>query len=244
MIRKTLIAAAIGALFIMTGAPLFAASTADIHAAIADAKRPQADKDRDALRHPADVMAFTNVKAGDKIAELIPGFGYNTRLLAKIAGPSGHIYATNLPTLIERFKTAVNPIAADSAYGNISVVEQPFEQMKFPEPLDMVFTSENYHDFQNMGMFHADTVAMDKAVFAALKPGGLYIVTDYVAAAGTGKTQTQLHRIDPAVIKQEALAAGFTLDAESTALMNPNDNLTTHSAQGSSQMMYRFRKPR
>ncbi|HXI99894.1 MAG TPA: hypothetical protein VNH44_01650, partial [Micropepsaceae bacterium] len=171
--------------------------------------------------------------------------GYVTRLLAKIVGPMGHVYATNLPTLNERFKTGVNPIIADSSYGNVSVVEQPFGELKFPEPLDVVFTSENYHDFQNMGMFKTDTQALDKAVFAALKPGGLYVITDYVGPAGSGMTLTQtLHRIDPAVIKQEVTAAGFMLEGESNAMMNPMDDMTKRSGQGSSQIMLKFRKPR
>jgi len=174
----------------------------------------------------------------------VPGGGYVTRLLSKMAGPTGHIYATNMPTLNDRFKSGVNPIIADSSYGNVSVVETPLATMKFPEPVDIVFTSENYHDFQNMGMFLTDTNALDKAAFAALKPGGLYVITDYVAAPGTGKTQTQsLHRIDPAVIKQEVQAAGFQLVEEGNAMMNPSDNLTGRSGQGSSQAMLKFRKP-
>jgi len=245
MIARTAFFAAVSALALSVAAPAFAASQAEISAALANPNRPQADKDNDAKRHPAELLAFTNIKMGDKVSEIVPGGGYVTRLLSKIVGPSGHIYATNMPTLNERFKTGVNPIVADPSYGNVSVVETPLAEMKFPEPLDAVFTSENYHDFQNMGMFQTDTAAMDKAAFAALKPGGLFIITDYVGQPGTGKTQTQaLHRIDPAVIKSEAMAAGFMLEAESTALMNPMDNLTGRSGQGSSQMIYRFRKPR
>lgn len=221
------------------------ATSPAVTAAIADASRPQADKDRDAMRNPAGMMNFVAAKAGDKVAELVPGGGYVTRLLAKIVGRTGHVYAVNTPTLNERFKTGVNPIVADAAYGNVSVSEQPYTEMRFAEPLDIVWTSENYHDFQNMGMFLTDTNAMNKAVFAALKPGGVYIVTDYVGPAGSGKTLTQtLHRIDPAVIKQEVTAAGFTLEGESNALMNAMDNMTARSAQGSSQVMLKFRKPR
>ena len=245
--RSALFAAAAAALLMAYSAPAFAAQAvpAEVSAAIADASRPQADKDRDAARHPAELMAFTGAKRGDKVAELVPGGGYVTRLLAKIVGPTGHVYATNLPTLNERFKTGVNPIIADASYGNVSIVEQPFGELKFPEPLDIVFTSENYHDFQNMGMFLTDTAALGKAAFAALKPGGLYVVTDYASAAGTGKSMTQsLHRIDPAVIKQEVTAAGFVLETESNAMMNPSDNLTARSGQGSSQIMLKFRKPR
>jgi predicted methyltransferase len=244
--RSRILLAAAAAALLTSAVPLFAAAVSpEISAAIADSSRPQADKDRDAVRHPAELLAFAGVKRGDKVAELVPGGGYVTRLLAKAVGPMGHVYATNLPTLNERFKTGVNSIVADSAYGNVSVVEQPFGALKFPEPLDVVFTSENYHDFQNAGMFQTDTAALDKAAFAALKPGGVYVVTDYAAAAGKGKTETQsLHRIDPAVIKQEAMAAGFTLDSESNALMNPADDLTKRSGQGSSQIMLKFRKPR
>jgi predicted methyltransferase len=86
---------------------------------------------------------------------------------------------------------------------------------------------------------------MDRAVFGALKPGGTYVVTDYIAAAGSGARDTQsLHRIDPEVIKREVTAAGFMLEAESNALMNPSDDLSVRSKQGSSQVMFRFRKPR
>jgi len=245
MKSRFMIAAAAAGLLMSSGIAVAApAASAEISASIADASRPQADKDRDAARHPAELLAFIGAKRGDKVAELVPGGGYVTRLLAKVVGPTGHIYAVNMPTLNERFKTGVSPIVADASYGNVSVVETPLATMKFPEPVDIVFTSENYHDFQNMGMFLSDTAAMDKAAFAALKPGGLLVITDYVSAPGTGKTQTQaLHRIDPAVIKQEVQAAGFQLVEESNAMMNPNDNLTAKSAQGSSQTMLKFRKP-
>jgi predicted methyltransferase len=245
--RTLTLAAAMAALLLSPTAPVLGAQAVspEIAAAIADSSRPQANKDLDDKRHPAELLTFIGAKRGDKISELVPGGGYVTRLLAKVVGPTGHVYATNLPTLNERFKTGVNPIVADPSYGNVSVVEQPFGELKFPEALDIVFTSENYHDFQNMGMFLTDTGAMDKAIFAALKPGGLYVITDYVAAPGTGKTVTQsLHRIDPAVIKQEVTAAGFMLESEGNGMMNPGDDLKGRSGQGSSQIMLKFRKPR
>ena len=108
-----------------------------------------------------------------------------------------------------------------------------------------MWISENYHDFKNMGMFLTDTNAMDRAIFAALKPGGTYFITDYVAPAGSGTRDTQsLHRIDPEVIKREVTAAGFMLEAQSDALINPSDDLAARSRQGASQVMLRFRKPR
>ncbi len=227
------------------GAATTASVPANIAGAIADANRPQTDKDLDARRKPAEMLAFAGVKPGDKVLEFVPGRGYVTRLLAKAVGTAGHVYATNLPTFNEALKTGVDPIIASPAYANVSKIEQPFGAIRAPEPVDVAWISENYHDFKNMGQFSTDTNAMDRAVFAALKPGGTFIVTDYVAAAGSGTRDTQsLHRIDPEVIKREVTAAGFMLEAEGNALTNPSDDLAVRSKQGSSQVMFRFRKPR
>jgi predicted methyltransferase len=218
---------------------------ANIAGAIADTNRPQTDKDLDAQRKPAEMLTFAGVKAGDKVLEFVPGRGYVTRLLAKAVGTAGHVYGANLPTFNETFRTGVDPIIASPAYGNVSKVEQSFSEIRAPEPVDVAWISENYHDFKNMGQFSTDTNAMDRAVFAALKPGGTYVVTDYIAAAGSGTRDTQsLHRIDPEVIKREVTAAGFMLEAESNALVNASDDLAVRSKQGSSQVMFRFRKPR
>jgi predicted methyltransferase len=209
---------------------------ASIVAAIADTNRPQTDKDLDAQRKPAEMLTFAGVKPGDKVLEFAPGRGYVTRLLTKAVGTTGHVYAAILPTFNEALKTGVDPIIANPAYGNVSKIEQPFSEIRAAEPVDVAWTSENYHDFKNMGIFSTDTNAMNRAVFAALKPGGTYMVTDYVAAAGSGTRDTQaLHRIDPEIIKREVTAAG---------LKNPSDDLAVRSKQGASQVMFRFRKPR
>jgi predicted methyltransferase len=222
-----------------------AAVPANIAGAIADTNRPQGDKDLDAARKPADMLTFAGIKPGDKVLEFVPGRGYVTRLVAKAVGTAGHVYSANLPSFNENLKTGVDPIIASPAYGNVSKIEQPFSEIRAPEPLDVAWVSENYHDFKNMGMFNTDTNAMDRAVFAALKPGGTYMINDYVAAVGSGTRDTQsLHRIDPEVIKREVIAAGFVLEAESNALMNPGDDVTMRSRQGASQVMLRFRKPR
>ena len=144
---------------------------ANIAGAIADTNRPQTDKDLDARRKPAEMLTFAGVKPGDKVLEFVPGRGYVTRLLAKAVGTAGHVYAASLPTFNEALKTGTDPIIASPAYGNVSKIEQPFSEIRAPEPVDVAWISENYHDFKNMGMFSTDTNAMDRAVFAALKPG-------------------------------------------------------------------------
>jgi predicted methyltransferase len=247
MKNRLALAASVAGLLVTSYAVSFGAQAVSpaVQAAVADTNRPKADTDRDAARRPADMLTASGVKAGDKVVELSPGGGYMTRLFSKLAGPSGHVYAANLPTFNERYAAGPIAVSKEAGYTNVSVVTQPYEMLKLPEPVDVVWTSENYHDFQNAGMFKTDTAAMDKAIFAALKPGGLFVVTDYVGEAGSGKRDTQaLHRIDPAVIKQEVQAAGFVLDSESNVLANPSDDHKGRSAQGADQVFYKFRKPR
>ena len=253
MSRRALLSAGTATLGTIACSAVFAAADIPpyVEAAVADANRPKASIEQDSTRHPAEIMAFTMAKPGDNVVEIWPDV-YITRLLSKIVGPTGKIYVLNAPSWPDRLKGAVNEITDNPVYSNVTVIEQPLEQMRPPEPVDVVWTSENYHDFQNNGPFKADTVAMDKAIFAALKPGGYFVVTDYVSAPGAGKTVTQsLHRIDPDVIKQESTAAGFTVDAESDVLMKPTDTLTSRLRAGpeslrrgyTSQIMLRFRKP-
>jgi predicted methyltransferase len=166
--------AAAGMLFAFQDAAFAAAATppAYVSAAIADSHRPKTDSDRDADRLPAIMLGFSGVKPGDKVAELIPAGGYSTRLLSAAVGPRGHIYSINLNTLNDNIKAQIKPVTDDPAYANVSVSNQVLGELKTPEPVDMVWTAQNYHDFKNPGMFFADTVAMDKAIF------------DHVAAAG------------------------------------------------------------
>ncbi len=215
-----------------------------VTAAVNDPARPQVDKDRDAMRRPAEMMAASGLKAGDKVVELVPGGGYVTRLLSKIVGPTGKVYAANLPSFNEKMKGGPINVTSNPAYGNVTIIEMPYTALKAPEPVDVVWTSENYHDFKNMGQFNTDTNAMNRAVFAALKPGGRYIVTDFTAAPGAGLTQTQsMHRIEPDIIRMEVLAAGFTLESTSNVLAHPEDTKTARSGQSSDQVYFIFRKP-
>ena len=137
-------------------------------------------------------------------------------------------------------------IAADPAYSNVFVLTQPVSKLAAPEPLDVVWTAQNYHDLHNPGPFHADDIAaFNKSVFDALKPGGVFLVIDYAAAPGTGFTQSPtLHRADPEAEKAEILKAGFVFDGESKVLNRPNDTHTMRSHEQDDQFIFRFRKPK
>lgn len=245
--------AAVGLLFLAIGSGAGAAANVPAFdsAAVADSHRPQADTSRDADRKPAIMLSLSGIKPGDRVAELIPAQGYSTRLLSAVVGPKGHVYSINLATLNQRIKDQIKPVTDNPAYANVTVLDEDLANLTVPEKVDLVWTAQNYHDFKNPGMFYADTEAMDKAIFAALKPGGLYVIIDHVAAPGSGTRDTgTLHRIDPEVVKKEVMAAGFRLVGESSELGNPNDPHTARvPGQGgigdkSDKFLMKFQKPR
>ena len=250
--RKLVLAAASGAAILMAGASLAAAAAipAFVDSAVADSARPDADRQRDPERKPAEVLTFAGVHPGEKVGELIPGGGYYTRLLAKVVGPSGHVYALWPEGLA---KARPQMLEGSAAIGpNVTVVTYPASGPAAPEKLDMVWTSENYHDFHNAppGAPPADVAGFNKAVFDALKPGGIFLVEDHAAAAGAGPDSTsKLHRIDPAQVKSEIEAAGFRLAATSDVLKNPTDPHTAPVFDASikghtDKLLFRFQKPR
>ena len=137
-------------------------------------------------------------------------------------------------------------LAADTNYGNIVFHAVDYDKLTTPEPLDVAWTSLNYHDFKNRpGLVEG----MNKSVFAALKSGGTYIVIDHAAEKGSGGRDTStLHRIDAAFVKQEVIAAGFKFDSESNILANPADQHATKVFEGdmrgkTDQFILKFKKP-
>lgn len=218
--------------------------------AVVDAHRPAEDAARDATRRPDAMLAFAQVKAGDTVVDMIPGHGYFTRLFAVAVKPGGKVIAIVPAQVAEHdpeAPKALNAIAADPAYGNVSVVPKLSDSSV--SQVDVLWTAQNYHDLHNL-VGPGGILAVNKAIFAALKPGGVFVVVDHVALAGSGDVPTKaLHRIDPAMVKAEVLAAGFVFDGESDALRNPadaHDKIVFDPAiRGhTDQFAYRFRKPR
>lgn len=221
-----------------------------ISAALASPDRPAADVQRDAARKPADLMAFAGIKPGDRVADLIPGGGYFTRLFSKTVGPAGHVYAVvpqEFLTIAPKSLASAQAIPT-AAYANVTIVSQPLATLSLPEPLDVAWTSDNYHDVYGFAG-PAAAAQLDAAVYRALKPGGTFIVVDHVANAGTSDASAHtLHRIDPETVKQQALAAGFRLEAESSVLRNPQDPhdapVFAPTIRGhTDQFVLKFRKP-
>lgn len=214
-----------------------------------------ADKKDDARRQMAEVMAFTGAKPGDKVMELLPGSGYWTRVFSQVVKPGGHVYTVWPDSTKPDSKSwaAWAKLVKTAHYGDVTMLREDMNKPHAPAAVDIVFTSENYHDLHDPywgpDKQPVDIAAFNKAIFAALKPGGVFIVTDHIAPAGSGISDTNtLHRIDPEVVKREVEAAGFVFDGSSDALLNPKDPLDIKvfdpSIRGhTSQFIYRFRKP-
>jgi predicted methyltransferase len=224
-------------------------SSKAIAAAVADPARPADDRARDALRKPAACLEFAGVRPGMTVAELFPGHGYFTRIFSRVVGPTGHVYEVGPPPKDPSKPSAVKAIAADPHYGgNISLLLEPIASFSVPKPVDLVWTSQNYHDLHNVpGLNVAD---FDRAVYKALKPGGIFLVLDHAAAAGSGFSATStLHRIDPEAVKKEVTSAGFQWVGESDVLHNSDDAHTAKvfdpSIRGKTdQFIFKFRKPK
>jgi predicted methyltransferase len=223
---------------------------AAIAKAVADASRPEADTVRDADRKPAEVIAFAGIHPGSKVAEIWPGGGYFTRIFSKLVGPQGVVYALvpapppNAPPGRDP-GAALRALAGEAGYGNIKVATiDPATPP--PEPVDVVWTSLNYHDMHSRP--DADMSPINRLAFNALKPGGVYIVIDHAAEKGSGVRDVQLHRMDEDLVKSEVTSVGFEAPKESQLLRHPDDTRKQSShavARGKSdQFVLMFRKPR
>jgi predicted methyltransferase len=241
--KRTTIAALAAGLFLGVSA----------FAVVGQAQTPPAAAD--ALTDPAlksgEVIKFMGLKPGDRVADVVAG--RFVRALSVAVGPKGKVYA-EMPDEISKAHPEVMGLlkttAGDPKYANVEVLTGPIDKPGLPAKLDAVFIRQNYHDLHDKFMGPADVAAFNKNVFAALKPGGVYVVLDHAAVAGSGLGATEgLHRIDEATVKAEVLAAGFKLDGESAILANPADDHTkmvfNPAVRGKTdQFLLRFKKPK
>ncbi len=235
----------------LLAATLFSAPllTASLAPSLAAAQAP-ADALTDPTMKRAEVVAFLGLKPGDKVADIVAG--RFVRAFSQAVGPTGKVYAVEPAEVVKvhpQVTALMQALSANPDYANVQMITQPVNALALPTGLDAVFIRQNYHDLHDKFMGPADVPAFNRAVFAALKPGGVFVVLDHADAAGTGLKDTDtLHRIDVASVKSEVEAAGFVLDAESAVLANPADdhskNVFDPSVRGKTdQFLLRFKKP-
>jgi predicted methyltransferase len=200
------------------------AKASDFEAIIAAPDRSDADRQTDARRQPAKMLAFTGIRAGMKVLDMGAGAGYSTELLARAVGAGGGgVYAQESATVMERVKDRFDIRAQNPAMKNVVHVIRNYDDPIPPGVggLDLITFFFAYHDVTYMP---ADRAEMNRKMFAALKPGGLLVIADHSARAGDGANVAKtLHRIEESTLRQEIEAAGFKLVAEGDFLRHPED---------------------
>jgi len=233
-------------------APPHVAVPEAVRAALAASDRNAEDQKLDTQRRSGELLAFFGIAPGMRVAELGAGGGYTAELLARIVTSGGRVYAQNSRFLLERF--AEKPLSerlAKPSLANVTRVERSFDDPLPPDAkeLDAVVLVLVYHDTVWLGV---NRDAMNRAVFSALRPGGVYGVVDHSARAGDGVSVTHsLHRIEEAVVRREIERAGFVLDAESAVLRNADDTRDWNASPSaaaerrgaSDRFVLRFKKP-
>ena len=204
----------------------------------------------DAARKPKELLSFAGIKPGDKVVDIFPG-SYWDLLFLNIVGPNGHLFMYQPVQYYNTLKPKPVPVAFGSPpnHPNGTYYASSMGAFSFPEPVDVVWIRQNYHDLYDKFMGPADVAKFDQTVFRGLKSGGVFIVVDHTAKAGSGiETTETLHRIDGERVKQDLQKVGFQFVGETNTLRNPADPkdkvVWDASIRGKTdQFVYLFRKP-
>ena len=197
-----------------------------IASAVLDPARPSDDRDTDGVRKPLETLTFSGVRPGAIVGEFYPGGGYYTRMLSRIVGAKGHVYAIENDRWVKADAPVLPPFSG-AAFANVSWKRASFGTVDFPEKLDLAWVTQNYHDLKIAKYGVVDTLEFDRKVFAALKPGGIFMIIDHEAPRGTDtEAVASLHRIERAQVIDEVTRAGFRLAAEGSFLRNQTDDHT------------------
>lgn len=220
-----------------------------IEQAVADPSRPAAFKAADLLRKPSETLAFSGVRRGMAVGEFYPAGGYFTRMLSDIVGPSGHIYAIENAGWNDSVKDD-KTMLAEGKWNNVSLEVKPFGTVSFPRPLDLAWVTQNYHDLKIRKYGNVDTIAFDRAVYAALKPGGIFFILDHQGPLGMDEAEiAKMHRINRDDVVREVTSVGFKLASEGSFLRRSADDhkkpIFDPAIRGrTDQYALRFVKPR
>jgi len=218
----------------------------DYAALIAAPDRSDADRQADQRRDPLPLLQFIGAGPGMKVLDMGAGGGYSTELMARAVAPNGKVWgqfpADGFQRAIDNFNARLKTPAMSTAAADF----RPFDDPIPPDVsnLDLITFLFYYHDTTYMNV---DRTAMDRKMFAALKPGGYLVIADHAAAAGADvSVGKSLHRIDEAIVRMELEAAGFKLVAEGDFWRVPGDTRDFSSNRPPSPVdsfVLKFQKP-
>jgi predicted methyltransferase len=222
--------------------------------AVANPARSKEDRERDAREHPATVMAFAGVKPGMKVADVFAGGGYYSELISYVVGTNGTVLLVNNQPYEDYAGKELKPRLAGDRLPNVkhSLVE-PRDLKLGKEDLDQVWIVMSYHDLYwadpQQGWPAIDAGQFVRQIYTALKPGGVFLIVDHAAKAGTGKSAAQnLHRIEESFARSDIERHGFEFAGHFDELRNPQDDLDKEIfnkdvRQKTDRFVHLYRKP-
>ncbi len=230
---------------------LACATGPDLATRLASGDRTEADKARDAGRHPAAIIEFLEIEPGMTVMDLIAASGYYTEALSEAVGPKGRVYAQN-PEFVLKFRDGANEKAmtarlADGRLPNVKRLDREIDNLGLaPNSVDAAVTALNFHDVYN-GSGPEAANAMLLAVRDVLRPGGVLGLIEH--AGNVDADNDKLHRLEESKAVEAAEKAGFIVEATSDVLRHPEDDRTKFVfAEGmrgaTDRFVLKLRKPR
>lgn len=243
-IRRAILAFA--AIAVVAGLGARAQNVPDYAAIVAAPDRRDTDRDIDKRRDPVKLLAFTGAQPGMTVLDMGAGGGYSTELMARAVAPNGKVYAQNMPNLFPKAKASFDARMKTPIMKSVTPLFRPFDDPTPPEvrDIDLITFFFAYHDVTYM---EVDRAAMNKKLFSMLKPGGVLVIADHSAAAGTGTSVGKsLHRIEEAALRREVEAAGFQLVGAADFLRQPGDTRDFSSTRRTGpvdEFVLKFQRP-
>jgi predicted methyltransferase len=222
--------------------------------ALASPDRIAADRLNDPLRRPDLVLDFFGIERGMTVLDLFSGGGYYTEIVSRLVGPEGRVVAHNNEAYLAFARESLAGRFDGERLPNVQRVTAEADQLELPpDTFDAALAMLTWHDFYYLdeanGWPSIDEQGMVDKLCAVLKTGGVLGVSDHVAPTGSDPESSaqELHRIDPARIREDLESGCFTFEGELKALRNPGDDhslpMFDPAVRGKTdRVVYRFRK--
>lgn len=223
-----------------------------IRAAIASGIRTDADTARDTNRKPLETLTFMGLRSDMTVLELVPAGGWFTKIIAPVVKDRGKLIVALGPLDdVRALKAQHTELGAieivesgrDLGFGQNANFAAARDTSLGVTGVDLVVTFRNLHNYRP-----EVRALVNKAVFDALKSGGIYGVLDHTRRHMEPSSRENGRRVDPVQMIKEIQAAGFVFEDYSTIHYSPADALALEvgNPEVSSQtdrVTFRFRKP-